>query len=499
MFTLKVFRGDRLVQELDLDGPEVKIGRSPDNPVVLADDGKGVSRVHAIIREEDGHYVLYDSNSRNGTHVDGKAIKRMVIHPGQDFVVGPYRLRFGSAELSGSMPTVVVPRDAAAVESPQEGTAGGRGRDGTAGGGVVGQTKSKSSEGSTKGRTVGGSTKGPTPAVKQKQGMPAAYVAAAAVGVLAVGALVLWLLWPQSEEPVQVVEALPVTTTSIPEATTTIPEAPPPDPYAEPMAQATLAMEAAEATFAQKRYVTAEREFNRILKEHTAPILALDAAYAPALELAERARSRSEEARTLRAAAEPPKPTGPVAGPDDLPVQPGESTTDWQRRNTEARQDYDLGKRYFDEGNNLSALKLFADLAAREPGWRDVSAYVKNAQERLDRERLEAVNDALRLEGAGHKSYLAKNFEAAARELTAARKAFDRAVALEAPGVEKHLADNLERRRAVGKLSLDLARTHANRKNRPEARKWYQLVIDLLPSGDPVRAAAETEITRVGP
>jgi hypothetical protein len=65
------------------------------------------------------------------------------------------------------------------------------------------------------------------------------------------------------------------------------------------------------------------------------------------------------------------------------------------------------------------------------------------------------------------------------------------------PGIEKHLAENLVRRRHVAEESIKLARTHANNKNWAEARKWYQLVIDLLPPGEPLRKSGESELSRV--
>ncbi len=114
MVTLTVYRGDRIVQELDLEGPEIRIGRGADNSVVLPDDGKGVSRAHAVLRLENGSPVLYDRESQNGTFLEGKRIKRAVIQPGQDIVIGPYRLVVMSFDATdpdpGATGTVITPR-----------------------------------------------------------------------------------------------------------------------------------------------------------------------------------------------------------------------------------------------------------------------------------------------------------------------------------------------------------------------------------------------------
>lgn len=50
---------------------KIAIGRDAGNDIVLSDDPL-VSRRHAAIeRDGDGRYYLYDSNSRNGTFVNG--------------------------------------------------------------------------------------------------------------------------------------------------------------------------------------------------------------------------------------------------------------------------------------------------------------------------------------------------------------------------------------------------------------------------------------------
>jgi pSer/pThr/pTyr-binding forkhead associated (FHA) protein len=499
MFTLKVYRGDKVVQELDLDAPEVKIGRSPDNAVVLPDDGKGVSRVHAMIRLEDGIYVLYDGNSRNGTFVDGKPIKRMPIQPGQDFVIGPYRLMFGSSDYSGSMPTIVATRtepSPAPAAPVKEGTAKGAGREGTTKGGA---TQTKTAEGSTKSRPVAtGKTIPGGGKAAQKQGMPVAYVAVGAIAAIVVLGVVIWQLLPDTPEQ-QVVVTTTVVTTSVPETTTTIPPTTTIDPHAEQIAQATLALEEVEKNVTEKRFVTAQRQINQILKEIIAPILAIDPQYPAALEFETRAKTRLAEIREIVLAATPPPPVTPKRGPDDVADRPGESPQDYARRNTEVKQDYALAKKYFNDGDHFSALKLFVDLNNREPGYLDVSAYVKNAQDAVDKERQQALNEALRIEGEGHKLMNARNIVEAASTLLSARKAFERAAALQAPGVEKLIGENLARRRVVAKQALDLAYTHANRRNRAEALKFFQLVIDLLPQGEGLRNEAEAGRQKLAP
>jgi hypothetical protein len=293
--------------------------------------------------------------------------------------------------------------------------------------------------------------------------------------------------------------AVSTTTTSIPETTTTIPPTTTVDPHAESIAQATLAMQTAETIATEGKLQAAEREFNRIATELIAPILVADATYQPAIDLETAAKTRAAELRKQRLALVTTSIPLPPSDPTDVPRRANESNADYVRRNTEVKQDYALAKKYFNGGDFLSAFKLFSDLNTREPNYLDVTAYIKNSQDALDKERVQIVNEGLRFEGAGYKSYLAKNLAAAASEFTSARQAFERAAALNAPGVEKYLADNLERRRLVARAALSLAYTHANQRNRPEARKWMQLVIDLLPPNEAIRKEAESAIAKLAP
>jgi hypothetical protein len=70
----------------------VRIGRSPDSDVVLADPN--VSRRHAEIRPEMGGYVVRDLGSTNGTRVNGSVVSERRLADGDEIGVGAARLRF---------------------------------------------------------------------------------------------------------------------------------------------------------------------------------------------------------------------------------------------------------------------------------------------------------------------------------------------------------------------------------------------------------------------
>jgi ABC-type multidrug transport system ATPase subunit len=67
-----------------IDQTVVTIGRAPDNDVIL--DDLLVSRRHAILRRRGDQWELLDSNSANGTYVNGNRITSAVL--GSDDVVG---------------------------------------------------------------------------------------------------------------------------------------------------------------------------------------------------------------------------------------------------------------------------------------------------------------------------------------------------------------------------------------------------------------------------
>ena len=77
---------------LDWDGAEedLLLGRHLSCDIVLGD--LSVSRRHARLRFRDGHWVLQDLESTNGTSVNGARVGRCQLHPGDELRVGTVRL-----------------------------------------------------------------------------------------------------------------------------------------------------------------------------------------------------------------------------------------------------------------------------------------------------------------------------------------------------------------------------------------------------------------------
>jgi hypothetical protein len=69
----------------------VRIGRSPDNDLVI--DNTAVSHHHArAFVGTEGHWLLEDIGSLNGTFVNGQRIKRVTLRPGDTVAIGKHRI-----------------------------------------------------------------------------------------------------------------------------------------------------------------------------------------------------------------------------------------------------------------------------------------------------------------------------------------------------------------------------------------------------------------------
>ena len=89
---LLVIRGVDQGARFELDDEELTIGRGFKNRMRILDTE--MSRNHAVIRYEDGAYVLIDRNSSNGTFVNGLAIQSQPLNPGDQIQVGCTALLF---------------------------------------------------------------------------------------------------------------------------------------------------------------------------------------------------------------------------------------------------------------------------------------------------------------------------------------------------------------------------------------------------------------------
>jgi hypothetical protein len=113
-FYLRIESGDNQGDEIPLpDGP-TRLGRKPDNSVVLRDGS--VSGHHAEIRVRAGEAQLVDLGSTNGTKVGGKRVEQARLAHGDPFWLGSVKFRFFDAQLS--RPAGATPLEGAGSGSP---------------------------------------------------------------------------------------------------------------------------------------------------------------------------------------------------------------------------------------------------------------------------------------------------------------------------------------------------------------------------------------------
>lgn len=83
---LSVIEGPDIGQKVKITQQRFHLGRRESNELALSD--MNTSRLHAYLQLEDGHYVLYDAKSLNGTYVNGEKINRRVLESGDKIKVG---------------------------------------------------------------------------------------------------------------------------------------------------------------------------------------------------------------------------------------------------------------------------------------------------------------------------------------------------------------------------------------------------------------------------
>ena len=89
---LAYYIGDRLAWGVPIGPRGTTIGREDDNSVRLADDK--VSRHHAVVRCQEGKWLIEDQDSTNGLFVNGAPVKQAELRKGDVVRVGTYDLSF---------------------------------------------------------------------------------------------------------------------------------------------------------------------------------------------------------------------------------------------------------------------------------------------------------------------------------------------------------------------------------------------------------------------
>jgi pSer/pThr/pTyr-binding forkhead associated (FHA) protein len=79
-----------VLQKVPMNGGPITIGRGPDNSIAI--DNLAVSSHHAEIKSEQGHLVIEDLNSLNGTFVNSQRVKRSALKHGDVVLIGKHAI-----------------------------------------------------------------------------------------------------------------------------------------------------------------------------------------------------------------------------------------------------------------------------------------------------------------------------------------------------------------------------------------------------------------------
>jgi hypothetical protein len=111
---LDIFLQDGTLRSVPLFAPVTTVGSSPQCLIVL--DSKTISAEHLRLLYQDGQASVTDSDSKNGTFIEGERLKPGVPHPvngGDEIIAGELRLLFYMLDSADESPTrpMVVPEE----------------------------------------------------------------------------------------------------------------------------------------------------------------------------------------------------------------------------------------------------------------------------------------------------------------------------------------------------------------------------------------------------
>jgi pSer/pThr/pTyr-binding forkhead associated (FHA) protein len=81
---------EAVIREIPLDQDVITIGRKADNDIVI--DNQAVSGYHARIKKEGNNLFVEDTNSLNGTYVNGQKVSKGELHNGDVVLIGVHTL-----------------------------------------------------------------------------------------------------------------------------------------------------------------------------------------------------------------------------------------------------------------------------------------------------------------------------------------------------------------------------------------------------------------------
>ena len=90
MIELELKFKDEILKKVEIDKPEIIIGRSSNADIQI--DNLAVSKLHAKLIKENGHYLVEDLNSTNGTFLNDRKVPKAALKHSDIVTIGKHTL-----------------------------------------------------------------------------------------------------------------------------------------------------------------------------------------------------------------------------------------------------------------------------------------------------------------------------------------------------------------------------------------------------------------------
>jgi len=109
-----------VIKEVQLTKDRTSLGRRPYNDIVI--DNLAVSGEHAVLQMSGSEVYLEDLNSTNGTYVNGKAVKKLLLQNSDTVEIGKYKIKYvNEAQPAGFEKTMIIKAGSAGLVAPPAG------------------------------------------------------------------------------------------------------------------------------------------------------------------------------------------------------------------------------------------------------------------------------------------------------------------------------------------------------------------------------------------
>lgn len=106
-----------VIKEVQLTKDRTSLGRRPYNDIVI--DNLAVSGEHAVLQMSGNEVYLEDLNSTNGTYVNGKAVKKLLLQNSDTVEIGKYKIKYvNEAAPAGFEKTMIIKAGSAGLVPP---------------------------------------------------------------------------------------------------------------------------------------------------------------------------------------------------------------------------------------------------------------------------------------------------------------------------------------------------------------------------------------------